>query len=199
MPDWTVVVPVKGTAAAKSRFGGTAGYRAELAEAMALDTVEAVRRARLATRVIVVTDHNAAAFESLGAEVVAEGGSTGLLAAIGAGLSHAGDAPAAVLLGDIPALDPAELDAALTAAAEFSRAMVPDADGTGTVLTTALAGADHQLKFGAGSAAAHRAAGYVALDLPADSGLRRDVDLPEQLAAIPSGRLGPRTRVVALG
>ena len=87
MPDWTVVVPVKGTASAKSRFGGPADARAALARAMALDTVEAVLRALRVTAVIVVTaSDDAAQFESLGAMVVREEPGAGLLAAIGVGL-----------------------------------------------------------------------------------------------------------------
>jgi 2-phospho-L-lactate guanylyltransferase len=197
MPDWTVVVPVKGTASAKSRFGGPADARAALARAMALDTVEAVLRARRVTAVIVVTgSDDAAQFESLGARVVREKPGAGLIGAIGVGITHAGEGNVAVLLGDIPALDHAELDAALAAAADVERAMVPDAEGTGTVLTTARAGVQHVLAFGSGSNAAHRAAGYVPLDVPATSGLRRDIDTPEQLASLPPAELGPRTRAL---
>ena len=70
--------------------------------------------------------------------------------------------------------------------------MVPDADGTGTTLVTAADGAVHSPAFGAGSRAAHLANGYVELEVGVASGLRTDVDTPEQLAAL-EGRLGPRT------
>jgi 2-phospho-L-lactate guanylyltransferase len=185
---WTVVVPVKGTADAKSRLGASA----ELARAIALDSVEA---ALGAARVIVVTPAAAAAdFEALGAVVVADAGG-GLNAAVAAGISAAGDGPVAVLLGDVPALLPAELAAALLAAERHPLAMVPDADGAGTTLITALRAVSHSPAFGHGSRAAHLAAGYVELDVSAESGLRRDVDTAEQLAGL-AARLGPRTRAV---
>jgi 2-phospho-L-lactate guanylyltransferase len=188
--DWTVVIPVKGTRTAKSRLGAST----ELALAIALDSVAAVVGT---ARVIVVTAATApASFEALGARVVKDPGG-GLNAAIRAGVAAAGGGgagcgPVAVLLGDVPALQTAELAAALALAEQHPLAFVPDADGSGTVLITALTAADHAPAFGAGSRAAHAAAGYLELDLPADAGLRRDVDTPEHLAALAS-RLGPRT------
>jgi 2-phospho-L-lactate guanylyltransferase len=187
--EWTIVVPVKGTASAKSRLGASA----ELALAIALDSVSAA----LGHRVLVVTSpRSASPFELLGARIVPDPGG-GLNAAIAAGLATAGVAPVAVLLGDVPALLPSELAVALDLAAGHRMAMVADADGTGTVLTTALEGASHRPLFGAGSRAAHLSAGYVELDVPPDSGLRRDVDTAEQLVAL-GGRVGPRTQA-ALG
>jgi len=183
MPDWTIVVPFKGTASAKSRLGGSA----ELALAIALDTVAAA----LAVAPVIVVTPVAEPFEELGAAVVADPGS-GLLGAISAGLAAAGDGAAGVLLGDVPAVQPAELADALAAAARHPLAFVADADGDGTVLITALQASDHAPAFGPGSRALHLAAGYVELDVPANSGLRRDVDTPEQLAALGT-RLGPRT------
>jgi 2-phospho-L-lactate guanylyltransferase len=185
--DWTVVIPVKGTPAAKSRLGAST----ELALAIALDSVAAVAAA---ARVIVVTAapvSTVALFEALGARVLKDPGG-GLNAAIRAGIAGADSGPVAVLLGDVPALQTAELAAALALAERHPLAFVPDADGDGTVLITALAASDHAPAFGAGSRAAHAAAGYFELDFPADSGLRRDVDTPEHLAALAS-RLGPHT------
>lgn len=187
MTDWTVVVPVKGTAAAKSRLGG----RSELALAIALDTVEA---ALGAARVIVVTSPDVAAeFRSLGAKVVEDAG-TGLLAAIRQGLGIAGPHHVAVLLGDVPALTAAELTRALELAEQHPLAFVADADGIGSVLITALDATSHLPAFGEDSRAAHLAAGYVELDFPRDSGLRRDVDTAQQLAGIGIDALGARTR-----
>jgi 2-phospho-L-lactate guanylyltransferase len=98
---------------------------------------------------------------------------------------HAADAKnVAVLLGDLPALQPRELSAALALATRHPLSMVPDAAGTGTTLLTALAGATHVPAFGAGSAAAHRASGYVPLAVAADSGLRTDVDTVHDLTAL---------------
>ena len=182
--QWTVVIPVKGTPAAKSRLGGSA----QLADALALDTVEA---ALGAAAVIVVTPlDNAAAFEVLGARVVPDAGG-GLSGAVATGIQAAADGPVAVLLGDLPALQSSELSAALAAASTRERSFVPDSEGSGTTLISSTT--DHAPAFGAGSAQRHRDNGYVELDVAADSGLRSDVDTPEQLARL-EGRLGPRTR-----
>jgi 2-phospho-L-lactate guanylyltransferase len=186
LADWTVVIPVKGTASAKSRLDASP----ELALAIALDTVAA---ARDAARVVVVTSVEvASAFEALGAQVVADAGG-GLLASISQGLAVAGSGSVGVLLGDLPALRSAELAEALGLAERHPLAFVPDADNDGTVLLTALDASAHRPAFGAHSRAAHLAGGYVELDIALESGLRRDADTREQLAGL-SSRVGPRTR-----
>lgn len=197
----SLVIPVRDPASAKSRLAvgddpAAQARRAALAAAIALDTVMAARAAREVGEVIVVGTL-ASALE--GVQVLDDPG-YGLLVAVGAGLAAAdAAAPTAVLLGDLPALQPADLDAALVAASEHHWAFVPDAEGTGTTLVTAAAGLPHALRFGEGSAEQHRDAGYVELDVPERSGLRRDVDTPAQLAelaalaAAGAVLLGPRT------
>ncbi len=192
---WTVVVPVKGTSASKSRLGGEDARRERLAAAIALDTVETVLATPGVVRVVVVTSASAApAFAALGADTVLDAAGEGLNAAIRLGVSAA-EGAVGVLLGDLPALRTEELAAALGLAAGHPRALVPDADDVGTVLITARAAGDHDPAFGGGSRRKHLDRGYVELDLPATSGLRRDVDTPEQLAALE--RLGPRTAALA--
>jgi len=196
---WTVIVPVKGTALAKSRLGLADSDRAALALAFAIDTVSAALAADRVERVVVVTASDAVAIRlrELGAIAVRESSSAGLNPAITDGLEvarvEAPDAPVAVLLGDIPALDPADLDAVLDRALEHSRAMVADAAGVGTVLVTALRGIPHHPKFGGASRAAHLAAGYVELDVDAARGLRHDIDTLDDLAAVAGATLGPAT------
>lgn len=197
----SLVIPVRDPASAKSRLAvgddpAAHARRAALAAAIALDTVTAARAAREVGEVIVVGTL-ASALE--GVQVLDDPG-YGLLVAVGAGLAAAEPAaPTAVLLGDLPALQPADLDAALVAASEHHWAFVPDAEGTGTTLVTAAAGLPHALRFGEGSAEQHRDAGYVELDVPERSGLRRDIDTPAQLAALAelaaagAVLLGPRT------
>lgn len=186
-------MPVKGTSAAKSRLGASP----DVAMAIALDTVEAASGA--ARVVVVAPPHARAGFVALGASVVDDEGD-GLDAAISAGLRAVPVGPVAVLLGDLPALTTAELDAALAAGSRHPRAFVSDADGVGTVLITALAGVAHHPAFGGESRAAHLSAGYVELEVGAGSGLRRDVDTPAQLEALATeGRLGPRTTVATSG
>ena len=181
--DWTIVVPVKGSAEAKSRFGDDA-RRLDLAEAMALDTIAAA--VQVAPVLVVAGPGLSRAFAELGATVILEHPGDGLNGAITRALATV-DGPAAVLLADLPALRPEELASAL-----LENVMVADSDGTGTTLITGRTPA-----FGAGSRAAHAALGYRELDLPPTSGLRLDVDSAEALAAIPPERLGERTRPIA--
>ena len=176
--SWTIVVPVKGSAASKSRFGD-APDRLDLADAMALDTIEAA--AQVAPVLVIGGPGLSPAFAEL-ATVMLEQPGDGLNGAIARALATL-DGPAAVLLADLPALRSEELEPAL-----LDNIMVPDADGTGTSLITGRVPA-----FGVGSRAAHRALGYRELDLPVTSGLRLDVDSPAALAAIPRERLGTRT------
>ncbi|CAN5354371.1 2-phospho-L-lactate guanylyltransferase [soil metagenome] len=191
--EWFVIIPVKGTPDAKSRLVAST----ELALAIALDTVEAALAAPGVAQVLVVTSEAASVvFDDTDAFVVVEH-EPGLAVAIATGLETAADFSepgrgVAILLGDLPALRPAELGDALLAATAHDRAMVPDSEGTGTTLITAADGQTHDEHFGPGSAAAHRAAGYAALDVAADSGLRSDVDTPASLTALAS-RVGSRT------
>lgn len=193
--SWTVVVPVKGPVGAKTRLRLGERERAELAVAFALDTVEAALAADGVRRVLVVTSTEAAdAFRAVGAEVLVEPQRRGLPAAIAAGLEPAGPGARAVLLGDVPALRPAELAGALRSAAAHPLAFVPDADDVGTVLATARAGVPHTPRFGPGSRDAHRAAGYAELDVPPGSGLRRDVDTTLDLDRVLALGVGRHTR-----
>jgi len=192
---WVVVVPLKAATVGKSRLRGE-GRADELVRAIGLDTVEAASAAASVARVIVVTADAATAAEAAGipgVEVVAETEPLGLNAAIALGAAAAGDAPRAALLGDLPALHPDDLDAALAAAAAVDRGVVPDADGTGSTLVTAGVGVAWASLFGADSFARHRTLGCVPIEVPAASGLRRDVDTAEQLAAAASLGLGPRS------
>ena len=195
---WRVVVPVKGTAAAKSRLSLVAGRRRyDLAVALALDTIAAAADTP-GVRLVVVTSDGliAAEAEGLGAAVVPDPG-TGLGAAIDAGVEQAardGTAGVAVLLGDLPALRPADLAAALAACRRAGTAFVPDADGDGTVLLAATEPAWLRPAFGPGSAHAHAAhAARLDLDLPR---LRRDADVAADLAR--AARLGVGARTAAL-
>ena len=179
---FVIVIPVKGGAGAKSRLGGDATFRAALARAMALDTIEAALE--VASVIVVTSDDLAADLAAVGVGVVPDPGE-GLNAAIEAGLEAVPrGAASAVLLGDLPGLDPRELRAALEASVA-ERSFVADADGVGTVLTVARA--SHALRFGAGSRQAHLDAGYVELLEPWPS-LRRDVDLPQHLEQLARGR-----------
>jgi 2-phospho-L-lactate guanylyltransferase len=209
---WTVVVPVKSLSGAKTRLAPelSAGERAALARAFALDTIEAARGARAVARVVVVSDEPAielALREVPRVEVVPELGPRGLAAAIAHGIAVAGagrwsrsGSPVAVLLGDLPAMRAGDLDAALEAAARHPLAFVPDAEGTGTTLATARGGVPFDAHFGQDSAARHGAAGFA--DLVAEHpgsigpGLRRDVDTAAELREAVALGVGARTSAV---
>jgi 2-phospho-L-lactate/phosphoenolpyruvate guanylyltransferase len=199
--SWSVVIPVKVLAQAKSRFTGLpAADRAELVLAMAADTVAAASAAPAVERVLVVTDDPVVAAEAgaLGALAVPDEPAAGLNAALAFGARRARDQwpdrGVAGLAADLPALQAAELGLALAAAAAAGRAFVPDAAGTGTTMYAAGPGAAFEPLFGWRSRARHRAAGLTELDLPELRGLRRDVDTAAELRLAAGLGLGPRTR-----
>jgi 2-phospho-L-lactate/phosphoenolpyruvate guanylyltransferase len=202
---WVVVVPVKGALGAKTRLGADfdAGRRGELALAFARDTVAAALASEVVERVVVVTASSGfVESDDPRLTILPEGDALGLNAAIGVGAAFAASLPGshgvAVLLGDLPALLSAELSSALTVAAGHPSAVVPDADGTGTTMLTARPGVDLTPAFGADSAAAHRAAGAVAIELAATSTLRHDVDTPDALARAIRLGVGPATAATLL-
>jgi 2-phospho-L-lactate guanylyltransferase len=186
------VIPVKRLSAAKSRLRGAVpdARHEDLALAMMRDTVAAVLATPAVTEVLVITDDPAAAdaAAALGARIEPDRPDAGLNDA----MRHGADDLAgltrnrAVLAGDLPALRPDDLGAALARA--HRRSFVPDAAGTGTVLLTAPAGVRLDPHFGAGSAAAHAASGARRLtgDWPR---LRQDVDTADDLRTVLA--LGP--------
>ena len=117
----------------------------------------------------------------------------GLDAAVALGAETAAGMPRAALLGDVPALRPLDLAAALEAAADVDRGVVADAEGTGSTLVTARGGVEWRSSFGDGSFARHVELGCVPLPIPDASTLRRDVDTADQLEEAEQLGLGPRT------
>lgn len=193
---WTVVIPVKDAARAKSRLHVPRAERVALARAIALDTIAAAAACERVRRVVVVGDDGGLVLGALdlpGLRFVPEGDARGLDEAIARGLVGFDDAPRAALLGDLPALRPGDLADALDAASAHARAVVADAEGTGSTLVTAAAGVTWTSAFGDGSFARHVALGCVALDVAGSSTLRRDVDTADQLAEARALGLGART------
>jgi 2-phospho-L-lactate guanylyltransferase len=198
-PAFSVVLPVKVPARAKTRLALPGPQRAELALAMALDTVAAVASAACVRFVLAVCDDPGASRQlaAAGATVVPDRPNAGLDAALTHGAAEAGrewpTLSVAALAADLPGLRAAELDAALWAAAGHDRAVVADAAGSGTTLLTAVPPATLAPAFGAGSLNRHAAAGATVLDVPAASGLRRDVDTLEDLWAVAALGVGVHT------
>ena len=201
---WSLVVPVKVLAHAKSRLAVLAGpHRPALALAMAADTVAAALACPVVHRVIAVTDDAAAAqvLAGLGALVTGDKPGRGLNPALrhGAVLAAARWPGSGIgaLAADLPALRPAELDLGLREAARWEHSFVPDASGAGTTLYAARPGARFRPRFGRRSAEQHRADGAVELSMPGLASLRRDVDQPRDLSAASDLGVGPHTAAVA--
>lgn len=201
--EWSLVVPVKVLARAKSRLTGVAGAdRSELVLAMAADTVAAGLAAAAVAAVLVVTDDPRVGqtASGLGATVLPDPPAAGLNEAVGHGAAYAARRwPArgrAALAGDLPAVRGAELTAALAAAAGLGTAFVRDAAGTGTTLYAAAPGEAFEPRFGDGSAGRHLAGGAAEITAAGLDGLRLDVDTMGDLRRAEALGLGPRTAAV---
>lgn len=196
---WVVVVPVKSPARAKSRLQWSASPdRAELARALALDTVEAIRATPTVDEVVVVTDDEAVAeaARELGSAAVADTGSgdldTELAAAVVSLAQSHPHARFAAVLADLPSLTPTAFARVLSDASECDLAYVPDAEATGTTMLLSADLDGFLPRFGPGSARRHAEAGAVAVALDV-AVARRDVDTVEDLHAAQRLGVGPRT------
>jgi 2-phospho-L-lactate guanylyltransferase len=181
---WTIVVPLKALPNAKSRLATTlsAAEHRELVEAIRADTL---RAARAVARVLVVSDA-----PMPGSDLVQS--TPGLNGAVREAAARAAaqwpGAGVAALVGDLPALRPDELAAALHDAPAL--AFVPDAAGTGTTLLVARDAAAIDPRFGPGSATRH---GADHARLAGGPGLRCDVDTVEDLDDARELGVGPAT------
>ncbi len=197
---WSLVIPVKVLAQAKSRLTGLVGQRrSDFALAMAADTIAAAVRADTVAAVLVVTDDPdvSSIAADLGAIVIADQPASGLNEALAHGAAYSRDRwpdrGRAGLAGDLPAVQPGELTAALARAAPLGSAFVPDAEGTGTTLYAAAPGTRFRPRFGPASRDRHLASGAVEIGAEDLVGLRRDVDTVDDLRAAAKIGLGPRT------
>lgn len=197
MAPWTVVIPVKALASAKTRLAGEVDAPADLALAFLRDVLAATVATPAVARVVVVTGDPTVgeAAESLGAVVVDDTAQPGINAAArhGARFGQRGSGTA-VVVSDLPCLRAESLTLVLGAAGLHPRSFLPDLDGTGTTMWFCGPGEPVDPRFGAASRAAH-----------ADAG---DVDLvtahPELVAALETARLDIDTadaldRAITLG
>ncbi|MGV0834917.1 2-phospho-L-lactate guanylyltransferase [Mycolicibacterium thermoresistibile] len=191
--DVAVVIAVKRLSAAKTRLAPifTAATREDVVLAMLLDTVSA---AAAVGAVTVVTPDPVAgdAARQLGARVLVDPTPTGHPDPLNNAIATAetalrpGQSNLVVLQGDLPALRPTELIAAIAAAQPHRRSFVADRHGTGTTALLAF-GIPLDPRFGPDSARHHRCSGAVELT-DAWPGLRCDIDTPEDLSV--AERLG---------
>ncbi|MGW1174462.1 2-phospho-L-lactate guanylyltransferase [Kitasatospora sp. NPDC002543] len=200
MAGWSLVLPLKPLALAKSRLAPYAGpHRAEMALSFALDTVTAALATRGVDRVLVVTPDASAGsrLAALGALVVADEPGGGLNRALAHGaeaaLTMAPRSPLAALSADLPALRPAELARVLGAVPPDGRAFLPDSPGLGTTLLACAPGRPLSPAFGDGSRARHAAGGAFELRLADVESVRRDVDTGTDLHEASALGLGPNT------
>jgi|tagenome__1003787_1003787.scaffolds.fasta_scaffold20261913_2 2-phospho-L-lactate guanylyltransferase len=135
------VLPVKRFDEAKQRLGEAmrSGTRRALAEAMLIDVLTALRRAKRVDAVVVVTSENAADVlaRAHDARTIRDPAEPGHNPAARAGVQWAmeqGARRALLVPGDCPALDPLEIDDLLLAHphSEARVTIVPDRHGTGT-------------------------------------------------------------------
>lgn len=194
-PAWTVLVPMKSFAAAKSRLALAEDDRAALAAAMLSDVIEAALRTPSVVRVVVASADRAALDQaaSSGAEplLTAEGElNADLRAAITAVVQTSDVGGVAIVVADAACLHPDDLAAVFAAAPDDRQAFVRSLD-EGTTILLARDPAMLDPRFGPDSAAAHSQSGA---DLTAyvSSAARVDVDTVATLGT--ALRLGPGAR-----
>ncbi|MFC4493962.1 2-phospho-L-lactate guanylyltransferase [Streptomyces ovatisporus] len=200
-PAWTLLMPLKPLARAKSRLAPTAGAsaRAQLALAFAQDTVSAALACTAVRDVAVVTNDGQAAeaLAALGARIVPDAPDAGLNPALAHGATAVRgirpEAALAALNADLPALRPGELSRVLEAAARTPRAFLADAAGTGTTLLSAMPGQLLAPHFGLRSRARHASSGATELFVSDAVSVRQDVDTEADLAAAVALGVGPHT------
>lgn len=195
-----VVIAVRGGPAAKSRCGDAAGY-AQLVEAMLADMLDGIAKATSVTAVHVVTPTPAIAAlaEQHGARVIFEEVPTGLNEAFAlARQTIAAETPKEAIVflpGDLPLLNAAELERAISAYSDGAAVIAPATADGGTAALVLGASAPFVFRFGAASFRRHIAAAHEAGLQPrvvTSEALGFDLDRPADVTALlaqaPRGR-----------
>jgi 2-phospho-L-lactate guanylyltransferase len=187
-----VVIAVRGGRAAKSRLATILEPRDREAvvEAMLRDMIAAARRTPRVSGLWVVTPtpELGALAAGLGVQVIDQSEPGGLNAAFRQALAMVADAAPydaiALLPGDLPLLEPGDLDAALALAEAHAVVLAPSTDG-GTGALVLRAGVDLAPCFGPDSFSLHREQtarrGLATAVVEAES-LAHDLDRPEDAA-----------------
>jgi len=196
----TAIIPVKRFARAKQRLLETLDrrQRAAVVKAMLADVLVAVTATESVERLILITGESRAERIAMDRarrvntpiEVLRDPDDNGHSEAATLGIIRAlalGAECTALLPGDCPLLDPAELDAALARMRPGRVAVVPDRHGTGTNALLLAPGDAIGPAFGEGSMERHRdratRAGYKVAVESLDS-LALDLDTPDDLAVL---------------
>jgi 2-phospho-L-lactate guanylyltransferase len=204
-PRVAALVPFKRFTRAKSRLRGR--YRDQdveaLGRAMLADVLAALLAAKGIERVTVLTEDAevAAAARQAGAQVRLREPDPGLNQAIeAAAKEHSGEGFDSVLvaLGDLPLLQPADVERALELGRAHPVVLVPSLDG-GTALLLRRPPHVIPARFGAGSAAAHEAEARARGIAPVRAATAReigaiDLDTPEDAARVLASDVPCRTR-----
>jgi 2-phospho-L-lactate guanylyltransferase len=201
---WVAVVPIKAWQSAKSRMAVPLGLRAEVAEALTLDTLDVLTTHPDVSHVVVVTADAGAGREARlrGAMVLDErpaGSVSPLNSAVRQGCefiaAELGDGPTVVVPADLAYLSADVLATALAGVALAGAAHVPDLDGTGTTLLAASRASEIDPHYGIGSSALHAEHGFPRIE-DVDPRIRTDVDQMADLVSDPNWTLGPRLSAV---
>ncbi|MEO8106448.1 MAG: 2-phospho-L-lactate guanylyltransferase [Actinomycetes bacterium] len=192
---WQVVLPLKGTDDAKSRLDLSRTTRHQMVGAMAADTLTALLATPEVHKVSVLSrrpDPLVPSPVAREAEVIVQPERLTSLDQALAWFAHthaASSTHLAIVVADLPALRPESMTSVLTDAARHHLAMVADASGTGTTILTTCSPARLPTHFGAGSAAAHQAAGAALISGTPDT--QCDVDTTDDLDRAREIGLGP--------
>ncbi len=197
------LIPVRSIAGAKRRLAGCLddARREELALAMLEDMLAALGAATRLDRIVVVSSDAALLRHArrCGAETIDEGPARGLNGAVAfaaSELERSGVTRLLTIPGDVPLLDPFEIDALFDVdPARYPVVTVPSATVTGTNALVTSPPTVIEFRFEGESLAAYRdecrARGVEMLILPLE-GFAVDVDTPADLATLPM-RSGYRT------
>ncbi|MCK9251045.1 MAG: 2-phospho-L-lactate guanylyltransferase [Solirubrobacteraceae bacterium] len=190
------ILPVKRFAQSKQRLADAlpARSRVALVQAMVTDVLIALRRAQLVDGVVVVTGEPAAGQIAVNynAEVLPDQSDAGHSDAVALGVQWAlaRDADRVLLVpGDVPMIDPVEIDGLLATMPEGARevTIVPDRHGTGTNGLVLYPPDVIPAAFGEGSRARHEAAAAAAgaaTFVAEPESLTHDVDTPDDFETL---------------
>lgn len=190
MTGWTAIIPIKPPGLAKSRLEVEPSVRERLARAFALDVLDAVADTPSVLQSVVVTaDPMIAAHARTRAMLTVADrpmlSADGLNNAVRMGRDWAArrwpSSPVVVIPADLPSITSTALTAALERLEMVERGFVPDADGTGTTMSTSLDPTMLRPLFGPRSAFQHAEDGVRPV-IEVDHRVRRDVDTVTDLA-----------------